>query len=266
MLSKIHILKYWLNTATWSDAHYTRPTRMALIVPTNAKPLRAAPRRKTRVKKNQDGISLRQRTGMTLYRSPRTIMPSEFDTTLLYTVQEVVTNNGALLASIQFSSNAYDVDSALASTAMAGFAEFAAFYARFRTIAMQYDFVYANQEAFPVSVLAGFTNLSVSSSGLGLNYSENPLFKTDMIGPLTGEGQGRMSSAMVPLTRIAGTVQPLYDDLWTGATTSNTLSSSGTCYIKFGVVSAQNLTAAGVLVAARIKLHLRFYRPWLLTS
>lgn len=228
----------------------------------NAKVLRASPGKQTRVKKNNQQRSLR-----VMYKSPRTIMPSEFDTVLKYTVTERVANNGGTLASIRYTSNAYDVDPALASTAMAGFSEFAGFYARFRTLAMRYTFDVSNAEAFPLAIVHGFSNAVIASGSLGMNYGENPLFTTGVLGPATGQGRSRLSKNASIMT-ISGTEQALYDDLFTGSTTSSTLASAGTCHCYFGIAAptAGSLTVSGCVVQARIELQIRFYRPNLLIT
>jgi hypothetical protein len=187
-------------------------------------------------------------------------MPEEFDTTLVYTVQDVMTNVGGTAASIKFRTEAYDVDPALASTAMPGFAEFAAFYARYRTLALGYQFDCANQEAFSVTLLHGYTNSSIASGSLPITYAGNPLFGTSIVGPATGSNTARFRN-MKTVCQISGTAQPLYDDLFTGSTTSATLATAGTCYCNLGVISNAALTALGVLVTARISLRIRFYRP-----
>lgn len=227
-----------------------------------AKSFRATPVQGSESRKS---LQSRRQRGMTLYSSPRRIMPVEFDTTFTYTVQYVVTAIGGLLANIRFTTNAYDVDPTLASTAMAGFSELAALYARFRTLNISYKFTAYNQEVFPVTILHGFSNVVIASSALGLNYAENPLMSSHMLGPLTGQGRGvyRKSSSV---QNISGTAQSLYDDLYTGSTTSSTLASAGTCHCYFGVVSAANLTGAGVLVSVEINLRVRLYRPTFIIS
>jgi hypothetical protein len=221
-----------------------------------AKSLRAAPGKSTRVKKNK----LKTRQGYALMQSPRTIMPQEFDTTLKYIVSYTVSNVGNPLASLRLTSNAFDVDPALGSTAMAGFTEFAGFYARFRTIGMKYRFNCNNNELFPVSVIHGFSNTVIASGSLGMNYGENPLFRTDILGPLTGQGRSKYQRSE-SIVNIAGTAIALYDDSFTGSTSSNTLPVAGTCHSYIGFAAPSVFTAAGVLVQVQMDLHIRFYRP-----
>lgn len=199
------------------------------------------------------------------YKSPRVVMPEEFDTTLHYIVQDVVTAVGGQLASIRFRTEAYDVDPAIASTAMPGFAEFAAFYQRFRTLELGYKFSCANQEAFSLTMIHGYSTSSISSGALAITYAGNPLFSSSILGPATGMNTKTFMNNK-SVVQIAGTSQPLYDDLYTGSTTSATLATAGTVYCHLGVVGPVVLTALGVLVTVDISLRIRFYRPNLLIS
>jgi hypothetical protein len=222
----------------------------------SAKPLRAVRVRKTQSRKfQQRGV-----VAVQMYDSPRTIMPPEFDTNLKYLVQDVVTNVAGFGASIRFTNNAYDVDPALASTAMPGFAEFAAFYARFRTLKVSYKFSCFNQEAFGLTLIHGFSNASIASGSLGITYAGNPLFKTTCIGAQTGNST-RVCAGSASVSKIVGTVQPLYDDLYTGSTTSNTLPTASHVHAYIGYLSANAGTAAGLAVTVEITLRVRFYKP-----
>lgn len=231
----------------------------------SAKSLRAAPGSRPGSRKGRKQRNHKSNLVMTLYGSPRPVMPKEFDTTFRYLIQYNVGSVGALLSNIRFTTNAYDVDPVLASTAMAGFTELAALYARFRTLAIGYKFTACNQETFPVSVLHGFSNVVIASSALGLNYAENPLMSVSMLGPLTGQCRGTYTKK-ASVGDIAGTNQFLLDDLYTGSTTSSTLSSAGTCHCYFGVVAPQIMTAAGVIVTVEISLRVRLYRPTFIIS
>lgn len=203
--------------------------------------------------------------GLTMYKSVRPMMPEEFDTRLTYVVQDVVTNVGGNVASIKFRSEAYDVDPALASTAMPGFVEFAGFYARYRTLALRYKFSAANQEAFSLTVIHGFSNSSIASGSLVIGFAGNPLMHTKILGPATGQNVGVFQQKKT-VVKISGTSQPLYDDLYTGSTTSATLATAGTVYCNFGIISNAALTALGCLVTVEVELTIRFYRPNFITT
>lgn len=203
--------------------------------------------------------------GLVMHKSPRVIMPPEFDTTLKYLTYETMTNIGGAAASVQYRTEAYDVDPALASTAMPGFAEFAGFYQRFRTLGMSYKFSVCNAEAFPVIVLHGFTVNAIASGSLSLRYAGNPLFSTHTLGPATGQGRAIFQKS-ASVVQIVGTAQPLYDDLYTGSTTSATLATAGTVYCHLGAITGTPFTAAGIVVYVEVSLHIRFYRPNALLS
>jgi len=172
---------------------------------------------------------------------------------------QAISNTGNSLASIRLTSNAYDVDSALGSTSMAAFTEYAAIYSRFRTIAMSYTFCFANQETFPVSVFSGFMTNSISSGSLGANYCENPyMHALRVIGPLTGNGVVTQKGS-VEIARLFGAKQALYDDLFTGSTTSSTLSSSATANL-YAATACNIGTASGVICQGEVTLFVQFYR------
>jgi hypothetical protein len=194
------------------------------------------------------------------------VMPAEYDTTFKYIVDLNIATAGSVLSSVRYTTNAYDVDPALASTAMAGFTELAALYARFRTLSIGYKFNVANAEAFPIHIIHGFSTVSIASGSLGMNYGGNPLMKLSILGPTTGQGRGIFSQRKT-VGQISGTTQYLYDDLFTGSTTSSTLASAGTVYAYLGVgTGAGVFTAAGVVVQVEISLHVRLMRPTFLVA
>jgi hypothetical protein len=180
-------------------------------------------------------------------------------------VQDIVTNVGGVAASIRFRNDAYDVDPALASTAMPGFVELGQIYSRFRTIGMKYKFSAANQEAFSLTVIHGFSGSSIASGSLSITYAGNPMFSTSILGPLTGQNRGVFRGNR-SVRAIAGTDQPLFDDIYTGSTTSSTLPTAGTVYCYFGIITPVVMTAAGCLVTVEVALDLEFYRPNFLAS
>lgn len=224
----------------------------------SAKSLRAA-RGGSRSRKT--GVMSEPRTnGMTMYKSPRTVMPSTYVTNLKYITDVVMTSVAGTQSSVRYTNNAYDVDPTLGSTAMPGFAELAGVYARFRTLRISYKFSACNQEAFPVSVIHGFAGTSIATTALSIQYAGNPLFSLGCLGPLTGQCRGRFSKSAA-LTEIVGSKQPLYDDLFTGSTTSSTITGTGLVYCYFGVVTPAVMTAAGIFLTTEITLQVQFYKP-----
>lgn len=167
-------------------------------------------------------------------------------------------SGAALRSSIRLTSNAYDVDSALASTAMAGFGEYALLYARFRTMSMSYEVTMVNKEAFAVSGIVGFQNTSIASGSLGANYTENPYNQLKLMGTVNGNNVARFKGkASIPA--MTGSKQAIFDDLFTGSTTSSTLATAGTCWLYFGAEGSANLTN-GVDVQGWVTLQIEMYR------
>lgn len=198
-----------------------------------------------------------------LYRSPRVGMPQEYRTTLKYHTYGTVTNAAGFVASIKFGSNAYDVDPTLGSTAMPYFSELAMIYAKFRTMRISYKFIVQNAEAFPISIIHGISNTSISSGSLGIGYAGNPLFQVTGLAPATGNSCKTVRGSKT-ICQVIGTQTPLWDDLFTGSTTSSTLATSSTVWAYCGLNSTYALTALGMVVTSEISLDVLFYKPNLL--
>lgn len=232
----------------------------------NAKSLRATRGGSQLRKTNRAQYNVQPQTGVfTMLKSPRAVMPSTLRTHCKYIVQDIVANVGGVAASIRFRNEAYDVDPAVASTAMPGFGELAQIYSRYRTLGIGYKFSAANQEAFSLTVIHGFSGSSIASGSLSITYAGNPFFNTNILGPLTGQNRGVFRGNR-SVRSITGTDQPIFDDIYTGSTTSATLPTAGTVYCYFGIITPVVMTAAGVLVTVEVTLDLEFYRPNFLTS
>jgi hypothetical protein len=164
---------------------------------------------------------------------------------------------GGTTISLRYTSNAYDVDAALGSTAMPYFAELAAVYSRFRTLAMSYHFVVSNSETFPQGMIYGFMTNSLGSTAVGQNYAGNPHMHESILSPINGSTSSRTFNGKVRIDKLFGTTQALFDDLFTGSTTSSTLSSSSTANCYIGAVSAA-VPVSGWFVTGHIELDLLF--------
>lgn len=186
-------------------------------------------------------------------------MPQSYFMTCIYTIPMYQIVGGGTTNSIRFRSEAYDVDPALATTAMANFAELAAMYSRYRCHALKYVFNVTNQEAFPVQLIHGFSTAVFGATALGANYAENRFFHTCILSPINGAKSTLTLVQKVKSTTLFGSIQPLTDDLFSGSTTSATLSASATmnCYI--GGISAA-VPVNGFFVGGTVELDLEFYR------
>jgi len=223
----------------------------------NTKSFRAAPARKSRVKKNQ---KLGNASAGSLMYVPRQIaFPDSLRTQLRYVVPMTLITGGGLLNSVRMTSNAYDVDPALGSTAMSGFTELAAVYSRFRTLVMSYKFQIVNLELFGQALIHGLSTTSISSGSLGESYSENSRFTQTVITQLNGSRSMLEVSGRATIKDLFGTNQALYDDLFTGSTTSSTLASTGTAFAYVGLIGTA-VQVAGFQVSGTITLDLLFDR------
>jgi len=177
---------------------------------------------------------------------------------LRYVVPIQTITSAGVLGNLRFTSNAFDVDAALGSTAMAGFAEYATLYSRFRTMQMSYKFDVVNSDAVGCNVLSGFLTASLASTALGANYVENPYMKMKMIGGINGASRTTLGGRC-RCEDLFGTKQALYDDLFTGSTTSSTLSSSATMNLYLGV-AWPTIPTNGVIVTGFVTLLVHFFR------
>jgi hypothetical protein len=166
---------------------------------------------------------------------------------------------GALLNSVRMTSNAYDVDPALGSTAMSGFSELALVYSRFRTLRMSYVWNIVNLELFGQAVIHGMSTTSISSGSLGQNYAENSRFKQTILTQLNGSRNSVTVRGGAAVKDLFGTNQALYDDLFTGSTTSSTLPSTGTAYAYVGLIST-GIQVTGFEITGTITLDVLFDR------
>lgn len=225
-----------------------------------AKPLRAVPGRRTRVKKNTvQSLSSAHGGNHWMIPGRSLAFPDSLRTNLRYIlpIQQVL--GGGTTNSLRMTSNAYDVDSALASTAMAYFAELALVYSRFRTLGMKYQFKVSNQELFPQSMIHGFSTASISATGLGQNYASGPYLKTDLLSDVRGNASNKTFNGSITMEKLFGTTQALFDDLFTGSTTSSTLSTTATANCYIGAVSAA-IPVSGWFVTGFIELDVLFTR------
>jgi len=166
---------------------------------------------------------------------------------------------GGTTNSFRYTSNAYDVDSALASTAMAYFGELAIVYSRFRTLGMKYRLIIENQEAFPVQTVYGFMTQSLGSTAVGVNYAENKHMNCNILSAINGSRSTATYTGQVNICDLFGSNQALFDDLFTGSTTSSSLSSSATANLYIGTVGAA-VPVNGQFVCGWIELDVLFTR------
>lgn len=216
--------------------------------------------KKNNGKINSGDIQQMTSVGLTWRMPSSTMFPDNLVTTLHYVSPMTAVAPGAVTNFTKYyRSDAYDVDPALGSTAMAGFTELAAIYGNFRTLKMRYQFRIQSFEATQsVSVTHGWLpNLTTMPGSLTPNYGENPYFRTDMLGPPSG-GQGlKTFVGQMDLSRLIGSKMEIFDDTFVGSTSSSTLSRVVVCC--FGL-NTPAIFATGIDYQAKISLELHFFR------
>jgi len=178
---------------------------------------------------------------------------------LKYTIVEILTTVAGTSASVKMNNCAYDIDTALASTAMPYFSEIAAFTGRSRVLNFKIQGKIANSEAFPVAVLAMLTVSSIGATAVSEVYAGNPHTSTMMLGAINGENTGTISKK-ASIMAIAGSKQALYDDAYTSSNTSNSVLSSALTYAYIATNSTAAMTALGVTLLLEVSVKTLMYR------
>lgn len=194
-----------------------------------------------------------------MYKSPRLAWPAEYVTKLRYIQIGILNNAGSANAAFRLTSNAFDVDPAIGGTTMPGFDQYAGLYQKFRTLSMTYDVQVMNLEAFNMVTYAGFSNSGVAV----VNHQNcgNPLWKIGTCGPLTGMSKCKLKDSKTAV-EIAGTKQVLYDDLYTGSTTSSTMPAAGTLSFYLGIdTPSATILVNGVNFLLTLDLLVQFSKP-----
>jgi hypothetical protein len=108
-------------------------------------------------------------------------------------------------------------------------------------------------------MIHGFSIGSFGSTALGQNYASGPYLHTDVLSAVNGSHSTRIYTGRIEVAKLFGTTQALVDDLFTGSTTSSTLSSSATGNVYIGAVSA-SVPVNGWFVTGHIELDVLFDR------
>jgi hypothetical protein len=176
--------------------------------------------------------------------------------TLLFQKQFIMNNSGYFYGNTRFSpTDAYDVDPALSSTAMAGFAQYAAMYRFYRTHASTIKADFVNQESFGLLVYVCPSNADPGNNwSSAQSYLSNPRSKQIPLGPATGASSGSIRAHLT--TSQAGGVssQSILDEY--SALTGS--SPNNNWWWVVGTHGASNLSS-GIFVSVRIEIEVEFF-------
>lgn len=195
----------------------------------------------------------------------RDIMPPRIVTTLKYIVNRNLVNIAGTTASMQMNANGlYDVDPALASTAVPGFVEFGAFYQRYKVLKCISKCTFINRETFPVVINLGFEALAFAANGKTISYYEMHNQKTQLV-PASQTARGITLSMAKSAIEVVGDAVTTGSLNFTGSPLANPLAlwytsiSASTALIGAGF-------AAGIAIRWELEFIAEFYELQLINA
>lgn len=187
------------------------------------------------------------------------IVPPRVITTLKYIVNGTLNNVGGATASRQMNANGiYDVDPAVASTAVPGFAEWITFYQRYRVLKVRSSCKYSNSEAFAVVVNLGFEPVFYAANAKTQAYYEGSCQKNDLL-PVQSRVVGRPLSMTKRTVDVVGDAMALNDLNYTGTSGTNPASLFYTSISATSVTGAFFTVGNGVAIRWEIFFDVEFF-------
>jgi len=151
------------------------------------------------------------------------VVPDRILTKLKYLSTAALTAVASDTASRQFRANGiYDTDPALASTAIAGFAEWIAFYNFFRVIATEVDCEFINLDTAPTVFNVGFETTFFTANTKNYPYFGEPN-QLSRLSAGIGANPVRLKKRML-MKDVMGDLIPITDQDYVGTGTSNPAS------------------------------------------
>jgi len=190
------------------------------------------------------------------------LVPSETTVSLKYVLSQSLSAIGAQYATKRWTPNsAYDIDPILGSSAMAGYAEWAAFYSYYRVVAYKYSIAVTNAEAFPVAVYMLNTNVDPGVAGTnGQVQASNPLSQQALLGPLTGGANRKVFNRRLRVSQVVGTMAPETADSFRAVTTAAPADLIWLAVVADTMDSTHVFSAhLGVFIQVTIEPLVRFY-------
>jgi len=176
--------------------------------------------------------------------------------TLLFQKQFIMNNVGYYYGNTRFSpTNAYDVDPAVGSTAMAGFTQYQAMYRFYRTHSSTVRVDFVNQETFGLLVYVCPSNADPGNNWSSAStYLSNPRSRQIPLGPATGQSSGTIRSRLTT-SQVGGVNSLAILDEYSATTGS---SPNNNWYWVVGTHGATNLSS-GIFVSVRIEIEVEFF-------
>ncbi len=188
------------------------------------------------------------------------IVPSELDSTIVFSDSIVLTSNGAGVLAARWKTNdLYDCDPVLGSAAIAGFVEIMAFYNFYRVTSYTYEIDVINMEAHPVDVYILNQNTDPGTVGTNFIYIRENYVKNQsiLLSPKGSGGDRKRFRRTLSISEVVGSRAPEFEDNYRGGTSS---SPTDVTWLGVGLKDNYGLTASnGCNVKIRLMMHSRFY-------
>lgn len=182
----------------------------------------------------------------------RQVQPRAIMVNLTYLYQGQLNNVGLFIASKQLRANGvYDVDPAVASTAVVGFTEWMTLYQRFRVYRVKSYGEVINREGFPLLMNTGFASQFESANSIGVDKFQNRLSKTRVL-PQAGSGGAVRFNHSASMQEISGDVSVYTSDNWAGTSGANPAA------MNYAHASVASQTGNGLVLGAFLRWNLEF--------
>jgi len=219
------------------------------------------PKRKgTRKGKGKRKVGRRRKTAVT--RSPGIPFRTEEWISLKWNKRNNITNignNNANYSLLVTQPLNVDVPQTASSSQIPFWDSSAARYRQYRVSGASVYCTFANREAFPVTLVLTAVNKAVAQNDTSFDeYFDQPNTKRKFIGPLTGNGIGKMRGSW-STGSFAGAPNTRALDFYVGNTDPSGPQPTNNWYILVGVTANSPLTAAGCDVDILVRFKIRFF-------
>jgi len=182
--------------------------------------------------------------------------PSSVIVKLRWDFNKTINNVGTLKASISFNANGiYDIDPALASTAMAGFVEWHAFYQTNRVLRSRMRAYVSNTETQPIQVVFLWVPSAVAANAFAPNMYGNRWAKEILLAPKGGIDTKPVNHA-IEIAELFG-ADYVYGDLenFCGTSGSNPVTLANFC---IGIQPVTGVLVSGVAFTGFFEFDVEF--------
>lgn len=194
------------------------------------------------------------------------VIPNKLVTRLKYIISgNALLNAGFNTVSRQMNANGvYDVDPALASTAVPGFTEFSGLYLKYRVLKTKSTCTFINREAFPVLINLGFENTFFTANTKTASYYDGKNQRSQLL-PANMSSRGVTLSLTRTATEMIGDEEGQASANWANYVTGNPAA----LYYTSASASCAGLGAVfvlGVVIRWELEFWVEFYNSRLFTT